>query len=418
MNLLHFIHSYAPIYGGTTTRLMNLFSNDGNKHTMVVPYLGSQYVPRDIHDLNHEDSYDNIFVKRVPLSIYGHVQVPFLEYTSKINNWKKNARQLLDGAKDSNFDMVYGHLAPMEFALAAKQFSVDKEIPLILEFHGGPIRDTLYTSSNYIKRLYNSFGNSLIINKERDILTHSSHVVVQTKSVKERVIKEYRLPPHKVQIIYNGVDPDTFSPKKYAGKGKSLRKQNRIDSEIVFSYFGFLDDNNGIEFFLNALNKLPDNIKKKTKVMIIGRGPYANLVREFAANHSCLDYLGLVDYEKIPLYYSVSDVFVIPRPSNLLTENLVPMKLLEAMAMEKIVLVSNVAAMTEIVIHGSNGVVFKQGDVYDFQRKFIDIIENINAYKQLGRYARQSVIKNFTWEIARSKLSRAYSETVKLIRLN
>ena len=60
MNIIHFIHTYIPIFGGTTTRLINLYSNDGNNHTMIVPFSGSQYVPPNISNLNKYDTYDNI----------------------------------------------------------------------------------------------------------------------------------------------------------------------------------------------------------------------------------------------------------------------------------------------------------------------------------------------------------------------
>ena len=409
MNILHFIHTYVPVYGGTTTRVMNLFSNDGNTHTMIVPYLGSQYVPKDIHDLNHEDSYDNIFVKRVPLSIYGDIQVPFLEYTSRINNWKKNACQLLDGVEESNFDLVYGHMAPMEFALAAKFYSFRNRIPFILEIHG-LVKDSLFVSPSPFKKLYNTVGNFLIQKLEKAIFTKANHIIAQTKSMKKRVIDEYHVAHSKIEVAYNGVDEVTFSPGKYTKKKNTLEVEMHLESKIVFSYFGFLDDNNGLKFFLQALNNLPCEVKNRIKVLVIGRGPYSKVVDDFAADNDFLDFIGLVEYDLIPQYYAITDVFVIPRPSNQATETLIPMKLLETMSMENIVLVSNVQGMTELVTDGVNGIVYRERDINDFQCKFIDIINNLKIYKPLGIIARNTVLENYTWMGARKKLDGVYKK--------
>ena len=411
MNLLHFVHTYVPVYGGTTTRLMNLFSNDGNKHSMIVPYMGSQYVPTNIRDLRHENIYRNIFVKRVPLSIYPQVRAPFFEYISRINNWKKNARQLLDGVEESNFDLVYGHMAPMEFALAAKFYSFRNKIPFILEIHG-LVKDSLFVSPISFKKFFNTFGNFLIQKMEKAILTKANYIIVQTKSMKKRVIDEYHVAHSKIEVAYNGVDIERFSPSKYKNDKTNLEAEMHLESKIVFSYFGFLDKNNGLKFFLQALNNLPCEIKNRIKVLVIGRGPYTKLVGDFAADNDFLNFLGLVEYDLIPQYYSITDVFVIPRPSNQATETLIPMKLLETMSMENIVLVSNVHGMTEVVTDGVNGIVYRERDINDFQRKVIDIINNLKNYKPLGRIARNTVLENYTWVGARKNLEGVYKKAI------
>jgi glycosyltransferase involved in cell wall biosynthesis len=88
------------------------------------------------------------------------------------------------------------------------------------------------------------------------------------------------------------------------------------------------------------------------------------------------------------------------------------MKLLEAMAMEKVVLVSDVAAMTEVVRHRGNGLVFRKGD----RPAFLDVLELITVewdrLSELGRRARQDVIATYSWRTSREKLQRVYDELV------
>jgi glycosyltransferase involved in cell wall biosynthesis len=101
-------------------------------------------------------------------------------------------------------------------------------------------------------------------------------------------------------------------------------------------------------------------------------------------------------------------VYVIPRPSNPATENIVPMKLYEAMAMEKVVLVSDVGGLTESIGHEVNGVVYKPGDTLDFQRKLTDIVTGAESYKVMGKKAGEMARERYNWTRSREILSGLY----------
>jgi len=406
LNILHFTHTYIPVFGGTTTRLMNLFRNDGNQHTMVVPHIGSPYVPADITDLKQKDHYDNVNIRRIRLTHPAKDNRFFFEYTVRLKNWYRNAAELGTFAEAGHFDLVYGH-NPMEFALAASRYSSHKNIPLIYECHG-LMRDSLPLSRNPIKRLYNQLGNWWLTRGESEIIRKATRVVVQTNSMKSRLEKELNIPGERLAVVYNGVDVDFFKPGISNSEVNKLKTELKAGDKTIFSYFGFLDHNNGIKFFLDSLSKLPDNLKKKIKILIVGRGPSSALVKKFSENNDFLVYLGLVDYQKIPLYYQASDVFVIPRPSNLATETLLPMKLLEAMAMEKLVLVSDVGGMTEVIQHEKNGLVFKHQDEHDLRMAITTIIKNFNSFQQIRKQARITVLTDFSWKESRKKLSSIY----------
>ena len=373
---------------------------------MVVPQVGSSYVPADVTDLSQEENYDNVHIKRIRLSDPARDSRFIFEYTIRLKNWYRNAAELGTFAEAGHFDLVYGH-NPMEFALAASRYSSHKNIPLIYECHG-LMRDSLPLSRNPIKRLYNQTGNWWLTREESEIIRKATRVVVQTNSMKSRLEKELKIPGERLAVVYNGVDVDFFKPGISNNEINRLKSDLKAENKIIFSYFGFLDHNNGIKFFLESLSKLPQNLKKKIKILIVGRGPSAALVKEFSENNDFLVYPGLVDYQKIPLYYQASDVFVIPRPSNLATETLLPMKLLEAMAMEKLVLVSNVSGMTEVVRHEKNGLVFKHEDEQNFLSAMTTIIENFHSFQEVRKRARETVLTDFSWNGARKILSGLY----------
>jgi glycosyltransferase involved in cell wall biosynthesis len=142
---------------------------------------------------------------------------------------------------------------------------------------------------------------------------------------------------------------------------------------------------------------------------MLGRGPLQSRVEQAArANRDLIEYAGLVDHDQMPAYYAACDVFVIPRPPLAPGEAFVPMKLLEAMAMEKLLLVSDVAAMAEIVTDGQNGLVFRKGSTADFTHKLEAIAAPDARCPELGRRARQDVLDQYTWQASRQQLQSIY----------
>jgi glycosyltransferase involved in cell wall biosynthesis len=182
---------------------------------------------------------------------------------------------------------------------------------------------------------------------------------------------------------------------------------------IIFLYSGLFDHINGIDFYLNALTKIPEDLKKKMKAVFLGRGPLEKDVENAALINEHIEYLGKIPYEKMPEYYSAADVFVIPRPSCDASETLMPMKLYEAMAMKKIVLVSSVKPMVDAVENGALGIIYPKGNTDQFLQVMSDLIKNPNKYINLIENTRKKVVAEYTWQQAHKKLLDIYNAIIE-----
>ena len=85
-----------------------------------------------------------------------------------------------------------------------------------------------------------------------------------------------------------------------------------------------------------------------------------------------------------------------------------PMKILEAMAMAKVVLVSDVAAMAEVVTDGVDGVVFGKDDAGSFLERIESVVRGSVLSSDIGVCARRKVLEGYTWETCRAKLQGIY----------
>lgn len=402
MDILHFAGSFIPSYGGTTTRLLNLLSDSNHTHYLYVPLPNKNSIQRNLHYLLEKNDFGNIKVQRIDLFNLG-TSLPFIK---NVTVPKKFSRHL----KEQNYDLVHGH-NPYVFAKTANLISKKRNIPFICEIHGLQ-QDIIYSnqSTTYSGKLKKLSYSKLMANwYEPKIMNKADKIITQTQSMKDRISTYYKIPSDKINIIPNGVNHRRFNPSNYKKERRILREENKWNNKIVFMYSGYLNDINGIKFFIESMKHLPQKYKKEIQIVILGRGNLEKYVQSYTKNDSLnVSYLGLIPYEEMPSYYAACDVFVIPRPSTPPAESLTPMKLLEAMAMEKIVLVSSVKGMTEIVKDNVNGFVYTKDDNKDFLNKVSYVIENKEDIAIFGKNARENISEQFNWELSKTLLDRIY----------
>jgi glycosyltransferase involved in cell wall biosynthesis len=86
-----------------------------------------------------------------------------------------------------------------------------------------------------------------------------------------------------------------------------------------------------------------------------------------------------------------------------------PLKPFEAMAAGKVPVVSSVAALTEIVTNGDNGLVFDKGDISSLTEVLDMAVGDDALRKGLGRRAREWVVRERDWSVLVRTLEQVYA---------
>lgn len=405
LTILHYALSFFPITGGMTTRIYNLIRDDGHRHVMVVPKSPSDYIPVDVPVTRDQDQYENIRVARCRLEPIHRGNIPVLDYLRVYRARHRNAESLVRRSAAEAADLVYGH-GPIEFALAASRFAGEHGRPLIFEVHS-IIQDNLWTGTGARGR-YHALMNRWAVRLEEAILRQSQAVIVQTCAIGERIRTLYGVPREWIHVLYNGVDLERFQPGRHAEGARAFRDGLPLNGRRLVLYAGLLDEINGIRFFLDAYPRMPARLREQAVFCFAGRGECAAAVSELARRTENVIFVGMVDYERMPALMGAADLFLIPRPSSLPSETLMPVKLLEAMAMGKDVLVSAVGGMTEVVEAGVNGHTFPPGDATAFFTRLTEVLEGIGRGASLGPPARDTVARRFSWAESRARLAQIY----------
>ena len=288
------------------------------------------------------EDFGNINVRRYETFYKFNLKIPVI---NTLTNLEIKSTRLKNLVKEKNIKIVHGH-NPIILSTAALKYAKKYNLPFVYEAHLFGSDAPIIQKSRNIANFFHLLNQKVLIFKEKKIYRSADVIIIQTTNIKQRIIKMFKVDPDKIKIILVGVDEIKFDPVKWHQKGKELRRAKNWDDKIILMYSGYLRDYNGIKFFLNSIKELPKNIKQKIKIVVLGRGPLQAYVESLSNKHrDLIEFLGLIDYNDMPIYYSACDVNVSPRPPTFHVKDSVPQKLVEVMAMEKIVLGNNTPAI-------------------------------------------------------------------------
>jgi glycosyltransferase involved in cell wall biosynthesis len=233
---------------------------------------------------------------------------------------------------------------------------------------------------------------------------HADRVFTLTAPMLEELVKR-GVPAQKITLLPNSCDPSRFTPRS---RDIQLAQKLGIPDDVpVIGYIGSFVQYEGLENLAQACSYL---IQRGIdfRLLLVGsenasgseRGPITQEIQLIANESGLADKLimpGRVPHELVEAYYSLIDIAPFPRKPQPVTEMVSPMKPLEALAMEKAVVVSSVRALTEMIIDDKTGLVFKKGDIEDLADKLQLLISDPILRLRLGKAGRKWVETERTW---------------------
>jgi glycosyltransferase involved in cell wall biosynthesis len=238
--------------------------------------------------------------------------------------------------------------------------------------------------------------------KEADI------VITITQALKDEMIRR-GVSEEKIEILPNGVVSERFEP---LSKNILLEEELNIENKIVLGFVGSFVQYEGLEYIVDAVEILVNKGRKDIVALMVGDGTVWQEIRDRVTNKDLDKYFiftGRIPHDEVEKYYSLVDIAPLPRKGLPVCEMVSPLKPFEAMAMEKVVLSSDVAALAEIIKDGYNGVLFKKDNIEDLAIKIELLMDDSKLREKLGKQAREWVIKERDWKIITKKLNDIYT---------
>ncbi len=242
---------------------------------------------------------------------------------------------------------------------------------------------------------------------EADACVSADQVITITGALRDLMV-ERGVPESKITVVPNGVDSDRFRP---VPRDRELARQLDVDDKIVVGYVGSVLDYEGIDTLLMATARLAGR-RNNFHVLVVGDGAAFDQCRALAARlgiSALVTFTGRVPHHDVERYYSLVDIAPFPRKPLPVCETVSPLKPFEAMAAAKVPVVSSVAALTEIVTDGDNGLVFDKGDVSSLTEVLDRALADAALRERIGHRARDWVVRERDWSVLVRSLEQVYA---------
>jgi glycosyltransferase involved in cell wall biosynthesis len=208
-------------------------------------------------------------------------------------------------------------------------------------------------------------------------------------------ISRYNLPIDRSEHIYNGVDPTVFSPSVEFDRAKQFREEIGVpyDATLIGSVGRFAPEKN-FEMAIEGVGRLAERGRCAYLVLIGDGRERQNLERE-AKRRGLSDRIimpGVLDDVRPAI--SAFDIFVLPSRAVETFSNAA----LEAMAMARPVVLSNIGGAAEMVEHDESGYLFEVGNVDMFTDILIRLYDLPAERDRIGHAARRRVEEHFSFQ--------------------
>tara|TARA_Y100001970_G_C14238509_1_gene863413 strand:+ start:1357 stop:2511 length:1155 start_codon:yes stop_codon:yes gene_type:complete len=272
----------------------------------------------------------------------------------------------------------------------------------VTTFHG------TYSFNNKLKKFYNSVmvKSDLIIAGSNFIFSHISENYSEYLNQKKK----------RFLVIFRGINTDYFDPTKIKSseEEKLIKQWNITRNKKIILLPGRLSSWKGQELFIEALNIVKQKIGSTFYAIILGsdegRTVYKKKLLRLTEQYRLNNELRFIENCKImPLAYKISNLVV----SSSIEPEAFGRISVEAQAMEKPILASNLGGSKETILNNKTGILFDTSKPSILAEKIVEMLQlDELTLKLMGSEGRKNIIKKFNVE--KMCLS-TYTEYKKLI---
>ena len=226
------------------------------------------------------------------------------------------------------------------------------------------------------------------------ILKKPDRLVFGARFQRKVWLDRYRLSSGKSTVIYNGVDTDRFCPKLFCKDRAVVRQTLGLnDQNFTLITVAGLRPVKNLPLLLKALQRLhiefPD-----IRAILVGDGPERSNLESLADSLSIRHIVHFSGNTKdVRPFLSAGDLFVLTSESETFSN-----AALEAMSMERAVVLPNNGGSAEMVEHEVNGWIFEPGDTDSLVNQVRCAARSPATTLEMGAAAREKVLREFPVE--------------------
>jgi len=218
-------------------------------------------------------------------------------------------------------------------------------------------------------------------------------VIAISRPVENSLIEDFRVPKKKATTIFNAIDIPDLVQKHAQKDSNAIRKELNIPEGIkVLGIVARVVEDKGHEYFLRAAKKVIDSGTKNIRVAIVGEGPFLAKTKKLVEELKMQDFVLFMGYiQDITYALAVIDIFVLPA----IWREGFGLSIIEAMAVKKPVIVTNIWSLNELVENKETGLLVEPRDIPELAEAMKLLIEDEATSKRIGERGCEMVAREF-----------------------
>ncbi len=194
--------------------------------------------------------------------------------------------------------------------------------------------------------------------------------------------------PGNYDIIPNGIDLEHFSPDVPPIEGFR-------DGKLNILFVGRLERRKGLNYLIKAYQQVKKEYPE-SRLIVVGPGLRPRRKHEKQVRRSGLKdvvFTGPVSYDELPGYYKTADIFCSPATGR----ESFGIVLLEAMALGKPVIASDIPGYASVMTHGKEGLLVPPKDANELARALLSLMTDESRRRQIGAQGLLTT-RDYDWE--------------------
>lgn len=210
-------------------------------------------------------------------------------------------------------------------------------------------------------------------------------------------------------IIPNSIDVDLFNGDN---------DNSNINNKNTILYFGSLIRKKGLlelPFIFNEVVQKNPNAKliligKDVSDVVSGNASTWAMMQELFTQEALkkVTYLGSVPYQEIKAHIKAASLCVFPTFAEAL-----PVSWIEAMALQKTIVASNIGWANEVIADGVEGFLVHPTHHQQYAERILELIENPKGQADFGLAARKKVLEKFSIQIVAQQSLSFYNKVIQ-----
>lgn len=267
--------------------------------------------------------------------------------------------------------------------LTGKKLILDiRSTPVEVTGFRGFLKTLLFTTSvSLSKRLFNG-------------------ITIITPLMKEEICRRFGIDPKRVCVWSSGVSLILFNPETCSSKGVKLRQKLGLTGKFVVLYHGVFSAKRGLIETIEAMSMVK-KANNNVVFLLLGAGPFNQRLEELIQVKKLRDNViiqGSVEHAVVPKFIAMCDLGIVPLPDHPYWRTQCPLKLLEYLAMRKVVVMTSIPAHQSVVGEERCGIYISSVNPAEIAKSVMYAYNNREKLRAWGTSGRKIIEENYSWD--------------------